>query len=230
MSMIEQYPAHPECVYGTREFEERRNARMAAMRKPVRRVSEDVVPEAPFAGLRGAVAHYAAIRDRLVKAHVRAAPAPVVPTIVQQAKPQARPVVADSPAIPAAPFPPAHWYTRDAQEISDEADTERDWIVVRPVLNCKAIIAATARHYRVSVNDILSQRRTASVIRPRHVAMYLCKTLTLRSLPEIGRRFSGRDHSTAWNAIHKITGLVAIDADLQADVAAIRATLGARDE
>src|SRR6185312_5467634 len=50
-----------------------------------------------------------------------------------------------------------------------------------------------ARQYNVSRSDLLSSRRTANVVRPRQVAMYLAKTLTLRSLPEIGRRFGGRD-------------------------------------
>src|SRR5665213_3175462 len=53
-----------------------------------------------------------------------------------------------------------------------------------------------ARQYNVSRSDLLSSRRTANVVRPRQVAMYLAKSLTLRSLPEIGRRFGGRDHTT----------------------------------
>ena len=57
-----------------------------------------------------------------------------------------------------------------------------------------------ARQYNVSRSDLLSSRRTANVVRPRQVAMYLAKTLTLRSLPEIGRRFGGRDHTTVLHA------------------------------
>jgi chromosomal replication initiator protein len=63
-----------------------------------------------------------------------------------------------------------------------------------------------ARQYNVSRSDLLSSRRTANVVRPRQVAMYLAKTLTLRSLPEIGRRFGGRDHTTVLHAIRKIEG------------------------
>ncbi len=55
--------------------------------------------------------------------------------------------------------------------------------------------------------DILSSRRTATVVKPRQVAMYLSKALTLRSLPEIGRRFGGRDHTTVLHAVRKIEGL-----------------------
>src|SRR6266699_2956293 len=68
-----------------------------------------------------------------------------------------------------------------------------------------------ARQYNVSRADLLSSRRTANVVRPRQVAMYLAKTLTLRSLPEIGRRFGGRDHTTVLHAVRKIETLVGND-------------------
>ena len=64
-----------------------------------------------------------------------------------------------------------------------------------------------ASHYSVTRADILSSRRTATVVKPRQIAMYLAKTLTLRSLPEIGRRFGGRDHTTVLHAVRKIEGL-----------------------
>lgn len=70
---------------------------------------------------------------------------------------------------------------------------------------------AVARQYNVSRSDLLSSRRTANVVRPRQVAMYLAKTLTLRSLPEIGRRFGGRDHTTVLHAVRKIEGLIGND-------------------
>jgi chromosomal replication initiator protein len=68
-----------------------------------------------------------------------------------------------------------------------------------------------ARQYNVSRQDLLSSRRTANVVRPRQVAMYLAKTLTLRSLPEIGRRFGGRDHTTVLHAVRTV------DADCKED-------------
>ena len=71
-----------------------------------------------------------------------------------------------------------------------------------------------ATHYNVSRSDLLSARRTAAVVRPRQIAMYLAKVLTLRSLPEIGRRFGGRDHTTVLHAVRKIEGLAAKDASL----------------
>jgi chromosomal replication initiator protein len=68
-----------------------------------------------------------------------------------------------------------------------------------------------ARQYNVSRADLLSSRRTANVVRPRQVAMYLAKVLTLRSLPEIGRRFGGRDHTTVLHAVRKIEALAGND-------------------
>ena len=75
-----------------------------------------------------------------------------------------------------------------------------------------------ARQYNVSRADLLSSRRTANVVRPRQVAMYLAKTLTLRSLPEIGRRFGGRDHTTVLHAVRKIEGLVGNDMALAEEI------------
>ncbi|MGD9657410.1 MAG: chromosomal replication initiator protein DnaA [Methylocystis sp.] len=71
-----------------------------------------------------------------------------------------------------------------------------------------------ASHYNISRADILSSRRTANVVRPRQIAMYLSKVLTLRSLPEIGRRFGGRDHTTVLHAVRKIEELAAKDKGL----------------
>jgi chromosomal replication initiator protein len=82
-----------------------------------------------------------------------------------------------------------------------------------------------ARQYNVSRADLLSSRRTANVVRPRQVAMYLAKTLTLRSLPEIGRRFGGRDHTTVLHAVRKIEGLVAKDISLSDEVELLKRQL-----
>jgi chromosomal replication initiator protein len=82
-----------------------------------------------------------------------------------------------------------------------------------------------ARQYNVSRSDLLSSRRTANVVRPRQVAMYLAKTLTLRSLPEIGRRFGGRDHTTVLHAVRKIEALVARDVSLSEEVESLKRQL-----
>jgi chromosomal replication initiator protein len=75
-----------------------------------------------------------------------------------------------------------------------------------------------ANHYNVSRADLLSARRTASVVRPRQIAMFLSKVLTPRSLPEIGRRFGGRDHTTVLHAVRKIEGLSSSDRALAQDL------------
>jgi chromosomal replication initiator protein len=82
-----------------------------------------------------------------------------------------------------------------------------------------------ARQYNVSRADLLSSRRTANVVRPRQVAMYLAKVLTLRSLPEIGRRFGGRDHTTVLHAVRKIEALAGNDSALAEEIEALKRQL-----
>ena len=82
-----------------------------------------------------------------------------------------------------------------------------------------------ARQYNVSRADLLSSRRTANVVRPRQVAMYLAKLLTLRSLPEIGRRFGGRDHTTVLHAVRKIENLVTTDSTLAGEIELLKRQL-----
>jgi chromosomal replication initiator protein len=82
-----------------------------------------------------------------------------------------------------------------------------------------------ARQYNVSRADLLSSRRTANVVRPRQVAMYLAKVLTLRSLPEIGRRFGGRDHTTVLHAVRKIEALSSNDTALAEEIESLKRLL-----
>ena len=77
------------------------------------------------------------------------------------------------------------------------------------------ILRIISRHYGVSKGDLLSQRRHRSVVWPRQIGMYLAKQLTARSLPEIGRRFGGRDHTTVLHAIRKIEGQLSGDTRLR---------------
>ena len=80
---------------------------------------------------------------------------------------------------------------------------------------------ATAEHFGLKQADLLSERRTRAVARPRQAAMYLAKQLTTRSLPDIGRRFGGRDHTTVLHAVRRIEELKAGDPILAADLEAI---------
>jgi chromosomal replication initiator protein len=73
-------------------------------------------------------------------------------------------------------------------------------------------------HYRIRKAEMTSARRAREVARPRQVAMYLSKQLTPRSLPEIGRRFGGRDHTTVIHAVKQIEKLRALDPELDSDI------------
>ncbi len=77
---------------------------------------------------------------------------------------------------------------------------------------------AVAEHYGLKKDDLLSERRTRSVARPRQTAMYIAKQLTTRSYPDIGRRFGGRDHTTVLHAVRRIEELKATDAGLTQDI------------
>jgi len=82
-----------------------------------------------------------------------------------------------------------------------------------------------AEHYNIRLGDMHSARRARAVARPRQVAMYLCKQLTPRSLPEIGRKFGGRDHTTVIHAVKKIEELREKDRALAEDVELLRRML-----
>jgi len=78
-----------------------------------------------------------------------------------------------------------------------------------------------ADHFNLKQADLLSERRTRSVARPRQMAMYLCKQHTTRSYPDIGRRFGGRDHTTVLHGVRKIEELMAQDDQIARDVEAL---------
>ena len=82
-----------------------------------------------------------------------------------------------------------------------------------------------AEHFNVRIADMHSARRARAVARPRQVAMYLSKQLTSRSLPEIGRKFGGRDHTTVMHAVRKIEELKATDNGFAEDVELLRRML-----
>ncbi len=82
-----------------------------------------------------------------------------------------------------------------------------------------------AEHYNIKMSDMHSARRARNVARPRQVAMYLAKQLTARSLPEIGRKFGGRDHTTVMHAVRKIEELMEEDAQIAQDVEIVRRAL-----
>ena len=84
-----------------------------------------------------------------------------------------------------------------------------------------------SEHFNVRVTDMHSARRARAVARPRQVAMYLSKQLTSRSLPEIGRKFGGRDHTTVMHAVRRIEELKAADSSFAEDIELLRRMLEA---
>ncbi|MEM1004267.1 MAG: chromosomal replication initiator protein DnaA [Pseudomonadota bacterium] len=84
-----------------------------------------------------------------------------------------------------------------------------------------------SEYYNIRLSDIIGPKRLRSYARPRQVAMYLCKQLTSRSLPEIGRRFGGRDHTTVMHGVKRIEELKVTDGQIAEDVEMLRRSLEA---
>jgi chromosomal replication initiator protein len=97
--------------------------------------------------------------------------------------------------------------------------------ILRPHLSCNErkvtvdmIQKAVAEHYNLKQADLISERRARAVARPRQVAMWIAKQVTTRSLPDIGRRFGGRDHTTVLHAVRRIEALKGEDASIARDL------------
>ena len=82
-----------------------------------------------------------------------------------------------------------------------------------------------ADYYNLRLSDLLSARRSRTIARPRQIAMYLSKILTTRSLPEIGRKFGGRDHTTVIHAVKKVEDLRVSDVAIDEEVEVLRRSL-----
>ena len=82
-----------------------------------------------------------------------------------------------------------------------------------------------AEHYRIDPAEMTSDRRARIVARPRQIAMYLARRHTPLSIPNIGRRFGNRDHTTVIHAVRTITSLIAQDGDMARDIAELEAGL-----
>jgi chromosomal replication initiator protein len=92
-------------------------------------------------------------------------------------------------------------------------------------LTIEEIQRKVAEHYNVRLSDMIGPKRLRTIARPRQVAMYLSKQMTSRSLPEIGRRFGGRDHTTIIHGIRKIEELMIADGQLADDVQLLKRLL-----
>jgi len=82
-----------------------------------------------------------------------------------------------------------------------------------------------SEHYSIRLSDMIGPRRLRAIARPRQMAMYLAKQMTSRSLPEIGRRFGGRDHTTVMHGVRKIEELIASDSQIADDLELLRRSL-----
>jgi chromosomal replication initiator protein len=92
-------------------------------------------------------------------------------------------------------------------------------------LSIEEIQRKVAEHYNIRLSDMIGPKRLRNIARPRQVAMYLSKQLTPRSLPEIGRRFGGRDHTTIMHGVRKIEELMTTDSQLADDLQLLRRLL-----
>jgi len=93
------------------------------------------------------------------------------------------------------------------------------------VVNVEFIQNLVASHFNLNIHDLLSPRRPRSLARPRQIAMYLAKQYTTNSLPDIGRKFSNRDHTTVIHAVKKIDELIKKDNEIRQSIIEIKKKL-----
>lgn len=148
------------------------------------------------------------------RAITRQAPPPVVEV---EAAPLAPVTPGQPPYVAGDPLPcgRALWFRIEAERAAEQGPELRD------------IQLTVCAYYKVTLTDMLSHRRLAAIVRPRQIAVYLARELTLLSLPQIGAKFGGRDHTTALVSHRKIARLMASDARLATDVTQLRAQLTA---
>lgn len=94
-------------------------------------------------------------------------------------------------------------------------------------ISVEEIQRKVAEHYNIRLSDMIGPKRVRTFARPRQIAMYLCKQLTSRSLPEIGRRFGGRDHTTVMHGVKRVEELRTADAQISDDLELLRRALEA---
>jgi len=83
-----------------------------------------------------------------------------------------------------------------------------------------------ADHYRISIDDLKARSNMRHVLRPRQVAMYLCKKLTSKSYPEIARQFGGKHHTTVIHSVEKINQLIGTDREMETEVKRLTDSIG----
>ena len=113
------------------------------------------------------------------------------------------------------------------KQMADYADKTMEIMAQKPVgylrkLTIEDIIKECSLHFSITLNEMKSNRRSRDIVKARQTAMFLAKMLTPRSLPEIGRRFGGRDHTTVLHAVRKIQNRVIDDEDLRRMIETIK--------
>lgn len=114
------------------------------------------------------------------------------------------------------PLPKAPWFAIESERDAPEPE--------RP--SVETIQRVVSEHFGITRDDMISARRTGNLIIPRHMAMALCRELTLRSYPDIARRFGNRDHTVSMYATQKIEALRKSDPKIAFHLHAIKAKLG----
>lgn len=130
--------------------------------------------------------------------------------------------------VPVKPERPYEWVSaQDA--IPNDRHSAPAYGALNGADKVAAILKAASRYFRQPIVEILSRRHHANLVRPRHVAMYLCHHLTTLSYPIIGRLMDKRDHSTIMNGVQRITARMKSDRKLAADIEAVMALAVAAD-
>ena len=109
--------------------------------------------------------------------------------------------------------------------ISDCKNILKDIFSQIKIITVDKIQNVVSNYFNIPLSDMLSQRRSRPLARPRQIAMFLAKKLTSRSLPEIGRMFGGRDHTTVMHAIKKIQELCNADPSFAEHIKVLKKTL-----
>ena len=109
--------------------------------------------------------------------------------------------------------------------INDCKSVLKDVFNQTKVITVDKIQSVVSNFFNIHLNEMLSQRRSRPLARPRQIAMYLSKKLTTRSLPEIGRRFANRDHTTVIHAVKTITRIMEKDEEMKKNINQIKGML-----
>jgi chromosomal replication initiator protein len=110
-------------------------------------------------------------------------------------------------------------------KISDCKNILKDVFNQTKVVTIDKIQNVVSNYFNIPLSEMLSQRRSRPLARPRQIAMYIAKKMTTRSLPEIGRRFANRDHTTVIHAIKTITRISEIDEEMKKNIEQIKSLL-----